>query len=113
MGSPGAPIQNLFSVQGRTAVVTGGAKGVGAMITTALVKAGAHVIVISRSADHGKAFAEELSKFATASSSTQFPLDKPLPLLLIRKITEFRVRESMEEDAKWRTGRKSMSAIIS
>src|ERR1700682_4950382 len=32
-----------------------------------------------------KAFAEELSKFATASSSTQFPLDKPLPLLLIRK----------------------------
>ena len=60
-----------------------------------------------------KAFAEELSKFATASSSTQFPLDKPLPLLLIRKITEFRVRESMEEDAKWRTGRKSMSAIIS
>src|SRR6202790_1057490 len=49
-----------------------------------------------------KAFAEELSKFATASSSTQFPLDKPLPLLLIRKITEFRVRESMEEDAKWR-----------
>src|SRR5579864_1781704 len=59
-----------------------------------------------------KAFAKELSKFATASSSIQFPLDKPLPLALIRKITEFRVRESTEEDAKWRTGRKSMSAII-
>jgi uncharacterized protein YdhG (YjbR/CyaY superfamily) len=60
-----------------------------------------------------KAFARELSDFATASSSIQFPLDKPLPLPLIRKITEFRVRESMEEDAKWRTGRKSVSAIIS
>jgi uncharacterized protein YdhG (YjbR/CyaY superfamily) len=60
-----------------------------------------------------KAFAKELSKFATASSSIQFPLDKPLPRSLIRKITEFRVRESMEEDAKWRTGRKSMSASFS
>ncbi len=59
-----------------------------------------------------KAFAKELSKFATASSSIQFPLDKPLPLSLIRKITEFRVRESLEEVAKWRTGRKTKSAII-
>jgi uncharacterized protein YdhG (YjbR/CyaY superfamily) len=59
-----------------------------------------------------KAFAKELSKFATASSSIQFPLDKPLPLALIRRITEFRVQESMQEDAKWRTGRKVLSAII-
>jgi uncharacterized protein YdhG (YjbR/CyaY superfamily) len=60
-----------------------------------------------------KAFAKELSKFVTASSSIQFPLDKPLPLPLIRKITEFRVQESTQEDAKWRTGRKNMSAILS
>jgi uncharacterized protein YdhG (YjbR/CyaY superfamily) len=59
-----------------------------------------------------KAFAKELSKFVTASSSIQFPLDKPLPLALIRRITKFRVRESMQEDAKWRTGRKVVSAII-
>ncbi|MCL4709392.1 DUF1801 domain-containing protein [bacterium] len=50
-----------------------------------------------------KAFAKELSKFKTASASIQFPLDKPLPLALIRKITAFRVKESFEEDAKWRT----------
>jgi uncharacterized protein YdhG (YjbR/CyaY superfamily) len=49
------------------------------------------------------AFAKDLSKFATAKGSIQFPLDKPLPLPLIRKITEFRVRESIEEDRKWRT----------
>jgi hypothetical protein len=30
-------------------------------------------------------------------------MEKPLPLALIRKITEFRVRESVEEDGKWRT----------
>jgi uncharacterized protein YdhG (YjbR/CyaY superfamily) len=49
------------------------------------------------------AFAKDLSKFATARGSIQFPLDKPLPLALIRKITAFRVRESTEQDKKWRT----------
>jgi uncharacterized protein YdhG (YjbR/CyaY superfamily) len=50
-----------------------------------------------------RAFAKELSKFATARGSIQFPLKKPLPLPLIRQITAFRVRESIEEDRKWRT----------
>jgi uncharacterized protein YdhG (YjbR/CyaY superfamily) len=50
-----------------------------------------------------KAFANDLSKFATASASIQFPLEKPLPLPLIRKITAFRVQESIEKDKKWRT----------
>jgi uncharacterized protein YdhG (YjbR/CyaY superfamily) len=50
-----------------------------------------------------KAFANDLSEFATASASIQFPLDKPLPLPLIRKITAFRVQESIEADKKWRT----------
>src|SRR6266705_3928527 len=49
-----------------------------------------------------RAFANDLSKFATAKGSIQFPLEKPLPLPLIRKITAFRVRESIEEDRKWR-----------
>lgn len=50
-----------------------------------------------------KAFAGELAKFSTARGSIQFPLEKPLPLALIRKITAFRVRESVEQDRKWRT----------
>jgi uncharacterized protein YdhG (YjbR/CyaY superfamily) len=49
------------------------------------------------------AFAKDLKKFDTAKGSIQFPLDKPLPLSLIRKITAFRVRESLEQDKKWRT----------
>ncbi len=49
------------------------------------------------------AFAKDLSKFATAKGSIQFPLEKPLPLPLIRKITAFRVRESIEQDKKWKT----------
>ncbi|MGB7846033.1 MAG: DUF1801 domain-containing protein [Candidatus Acidiferrum sp.] len=50
-----------------------------------------------------KAFAKDLAKFVTAPGSIQFPLEKPLPLPLIRKITSFRVRESLEKDNKWRT----------
>lgn len=41
-------IEQLFSLSGKTAVVTGGAKGLGAMISSALAAAGARVIVISR-----------------------------------------------------------------
>ena len=54
-----------------------------------------------------KAFAKELSRFATASGSIQFPLDGPLPLSLIRRITEYRAKESLQKDGKWRTARKS------
>jgi uncharacterized protein YdhG (YjbR/CyaY superfamily) len=50
-----------------------------------------------------RAFAKDLSKSATARGSIQFPLEKPLPLSLIRKITAFRVRESIEKDRKWKT----------
>lgn len=50
-----------------------------------------------------KAFARELSKFNYAKGSIQFPLEKPLPLSLIRRMVAFRVKESLEEDKKWRT----------
>jgi uncharacterized protein YdhG (YjbR/CyaY superfamily) len=53
-----------------------------------------------------QAFEKELSTFVTSNASVQFPLDTPLPLALIRKITEFRVRESIKEDKKWRTSRE-------
>ncbi len=49
------------------------------------------------------AFAEDLAKFVTAKGFVQFPLQKALPLPLIRKITAFRVRESIEQDKKWKT----------
>jgi len=47
------------------------------------------------------AFAKDLKQFKTAKGSIQFPLDKPLPLSLIRKIAAFRVRQVNEQDAKW------------
>ena len=49
-----------------------------------------------------KAFAADLAPYKSAAGSVQFPLDRPLPLALIRLITAFRVRELVEEDKKWK-----------
>lgn len=47
-----------------------------------------------------EAFEEELSGFKTGKGSIQFPLDKPMPLDLIREIVRFRLKENLEKDAK-------------
>ena len=62
-----------------------------------------HLIGFYPTSSAMRAFAKDLSRFVTAKGSIQFPLEKPLPRSLIRKITAFRVRESMEKDKKWRT----------
>ncbi len=40
-------------------------------------------------------FAAELSKYKQGKGSVQFPLDKPMPLDLIARITKFRVKENL------------------
>jgi uncharacterized protein YdhG (YjbR/CyaY superfamily) len=42
------------------------------------------------------AFKDELAKYASAKGSVQFPLDKPIPYVLIHKIVKFRVKENLE-----------------
>ena len=50
-----------------------------------------------------KAFARELKAkgLKTAKGSIQFPLDKPLPSALIKKIAKFRIKELKEKDVRW------------
>jgi len=38
-------------------------------------------------------YKDELLSYKSAKGSVQFPIDKPMPLKLIRKIVEFRVKE--------------------
>jgi uncharacterized protein YdhG (YjbR/CyaY superfamily) len=41
-----------------------------------------------------EAFRKELSPFKTSRGTVQFPLDKPVPFVLVRKIVKFRVKET-------------------
>ena len=50
----------LFSLEGKTALVTGGATGIGLMISRALVAAGARVYIASRKLEACQATADEL-----------------------------------------------------
>jgi uncharacterized protein YdhG (YjbR/CyaY superfamily) len=46
-----------------------------------------------------KTFEKEISAYKYAKGSVQFPLDRPLPLLLIKKIVKFRVSENLKKAA--------------
>jgi NAD(P)-dependent dehydrogenase (short-subunit alcohol dehydrogenase family) len=52
---------DLYSVKGRTALVTGGATGLGRICAEALLSAGARVLIASRKAEACQAVAKELS----------------------------------------------------
>ena len=47
-----------------------------------------------------RAFAEELRDFKTSKGAVQFPLNKPIPFDLVRRIVAFRVREAKERKAR-------------
>ena len=54
-------IEGLFSVRSKTALVTGGATGIGRMIATGLVSAGANVLIASRKGADCEKVAAELN----------------------------------------------------
>ena len=54
-------VDTLFSLQGKTALVTGGSRGIGLMIAQGYVDAGVKVYISSRKAEVCDAVAEELS----------------------------------------------------
>jgi NAD(P)-dependent dehydrogenase (short-subunit alcohol dehydrogenase family) len=61
-------VSELFSIAGKTALVTGGSRGIGAMIARGYVEAGAKVYISSRKADVCDAMAAELSEHGTCVS---------------------------------------------
>lgn len=52
---------DLFSVEGKTVVVTGGTRGLGAHLSRGYVEAGARVIAVSRNEESGRRISAELS----------------------------------------------------
>jgi len=72
---------DLFSVAGKVAIVTGGSRGIGAMIATGLVRAGCLVYITARKKDACDAKAAELTELAEPGSGgcVSVPLDLAAP----------------------------------
>ncbi|MEE9314596.1 MAG: SDR family oxidoreductase [Rhizobiaceae bacterium] len=68
-------LDSLFSVEGKVALVTGGATGIGRMMAEALVKAGARVLIASRKGDACEAVAEQLNALGASGSAEGFAGD--------------------------------------
>ncbi len=47
-----------------------------------------------------QAFKKELLVYKNAKGSVQFPIDKPLPFELIRKIVKYRIKENIQKAEK-------------
>ena len=56
-------MQQYFSLEGRTALVTGGSRGIGRMIAQGYLEAGAKVIICCRKLAEGQQTAKELSQY--------------------------------------------------
>ncbi len=63
-------MSELFSVAGKNVLVTGGSRGIGRMIATGFVQAGAHVWISARKADACAATAAVLTELGAASGGT-------------------------------------------
>ena len=68
-------INTLFGLEGKTALVTGGATGIGRMAAEALVRAGARVLMASRKGDACEAVAAELNALGASGSAEGFAGD--------------------------------------
>lgn len=66
---------SLFGVSGKTALVTGGATGIGRMIATALVQAGARVLIASRKGEDCVRVAEEINALGAPGQAEGFAGD--------------------------------------
>lgn len=68
-------LDDIFGLAGRTALVTGGATGIGRMAAEGLVRAGAHVLIASRKGEACAAVAAELNALGAPGSAEGFAGD--------------------------------------
>lgn len=85
-------LQNLFSVKGKTTLVTGGSRGIGEMIAAAFLAQGAKVYISSRKADVCDATAKRLSEMSGGEC-----ISLPADLSGLESITAFAEQLSERE----------------
>ena len=64
----------IFSLKGKTAIITGGGSGIGKAISTTFAKQGAHVCILDFSADNGNITVSEIKKENGSASFYQCDL---------------------------------------
>lgn len=74
-GSSALDLTSLFGLAGKTAVVTGGSRGIGYMIAAGLVTNGVNVIITARKAAACDAAAAELDALSDTATCTSIPAD--------------------------------------
>jgi NAD(P)-dependent dehydrogenase (short-subunit alcohol dehydrogenase family) len=74
-GSTDLDLTSLFGLAGKTAVVTGGSRGIGYMIAAGLVTNGVNVFITARKADACDAAAAELDALSDTATCTSIPAD--------------------------------------
>jgi NAD(P)-dependent dehydrogenase (short-subunit alcohol dehydrogenase family) len=83
-------VRNLFSLEGKVALVTGGSRGIGRMIARGFVENGARTYVSSRKAEVCEAVAKELSASGTCAA---LPADLSRMEEVARLVRELSARE--------------------
>jgi len=84
-------INNLFSVKGKTVLVTGGSRGIGLMIASTFVKNGAKVYISSRNAEVCQEVETELSKIGECIA---IPADLSTQEGQQKLVTEIKAKET-------------------
>ncbi|WP_070119738.1 SDR family oxidoreductase [Bacillus marinisedimentorum] len=70
-------VKELFNLAGKTAIVTGGGRGLGQQIAEGLAEAGANVVVCSRKEDACREVSEELKKIGAESFAMKCDITNP------------------------------------
>ena len=70
-------IFDLFKLEGKTAIVTGGGRGLGAQIAKGFAEAGANVVVCSRKLETCEEMSEEIKQLGVDSLALKCDVTNP------------------------------------